>query len=138
MGDACGDPRLSYVGVIAAGGASRRTGLGTFTSKAALSLRGRSLLSHQLDFLRRSGVDRAIVICRPAHARVLGGLLSAEERALTAFVLSDCATGWAGEVERAAAHVAPDDEVLLVSCDNLHEGEALRLGELDAFFTYTN
>ncbi len=125
----------TYTCVIAAGGRGSRTGLGHYTSKAALPLRGRSLLGHQLDFARRSGCERVLVVCPPEHVRLLTE--RAPELQGVAFVPSDRPTGWAGEVERAAAYVGPDDEVLLLSCDNLHAGQTLRLdGHQDALFTF--
>lgn len=127
------------VGIVAAGGESRRTGLGEFTTKAAFPLRGRSLLSHQVDFLRRSGASSAYVVARPDHARLLGRVLSVEDRAFVAFVFSDRSTGWAGEVERVLPFLGEDDEVVLVSCDNDHAGRvAVFLGsERSAVFTFT-
>lgn len=133
---------MSYTAIIAAGGVSRRTGLGEYTTKAALPLEGRSLLAHQLAFARRSGCDRALVVCRPEHARLLGRLLALEDWHYAAFVFSDQPTGWAGEIERCHVHIEDDDEVLLLSCDNLHSRQAERLvvdhdWRFDALFTWT-
>jgi 8-oxo-dGTP pyrophosphatase MutT (NUDIX family) len=130
---------MKRIGVIAAGGESRRTGLGEYTSKAALPLRGKSLLAHQIDFLRRSDFDGAFVIARCEHVGLLSRILSADDRAFVSFIASDCGTGWAGEVERAMHFVDDDDEVLLVSCDNDHA--ACTAGPLwrgSGFFTYTS
>mgnify|MGYP001561534781 CR=1 FL=1 len=128
---------MSLICIIAAGGLSGRTGLGTYTNKAALSLGGRTLLQHQIDFCARSGANRAFVIVRPEHVRLLASQIAGDELRRVAFIVSDCASGWAGEVERAAAFVLPDDEVILISCDNLHACAAQRLGLDEAIFTYT-
>jgi 8-oxo-dGTP diphosphatase len=127
------------IGIIAAGGESRRTGLGEYTSKAALPLRGISLLAHQIDFLRRSSASCAYVIARLAHARLLGEVLSPVDRAFVSFILSDCSTGWGGEVARAERFVQGDDEVVLVSCDNDHDLVAAPVLCEDqvAMFTFT-
>lgn len=133
---------MSYVGVIAAGGSSRRTGLGAYTTKAALPLAGKTLLAHNLDFLRRSGVDRAFVVCRADHARLLGSLLSDEDRRMAAFAIlpPEGAAGWAGTVERAMAFVDDADEIVLLPCDNYQTAERAEWldGEHhDMLFTYT-
>ena len=131
---------MTRIALIAAGGNSSRTTLGEYTTKAALSLGGKTLLSHQLDFAKRSGIERAIVVCRPRHARLLGSLLSLEERAMISFVMlpDEGAPGWAGTVECAAAHLAFEDEVLLLPCDNLQTAErAERLGGSTSLHTYT-
>ena len=139
---------MSYVAIIAARGRSGRTGLGEYTTKAALSIGERTLLQHQLDFLVRSKVARVLVIVRPEHVRLLASQLSDEERRRVAFIVSDadCESGWAGTVACAEDFVDQDDEVLLISCDNLHAGVARRLGEvsdvmatsLNVLFTYTH
>lgn len=109
------------VGVIAAAGASSRTGLGQYTTKAAFPLGGHALIRHQFDFMRRSGVERVIVVAQPRHVALLWSFLSPEDRAMTTFVISDAPIGWAGDVERALPLIADDDQVLLISCDNYHD-----------------
>lgn len=129
---------MSRLGIIAAGGASRRTGLGEYTTKAALRVGGRTLLQHQIDFLQRSEVDHVVVACQPGHVQLIASALSDEERRMVAFVTADNPTGWAGRVECAAAFVREDDEVILIPCDNIHEGSAIRLLESESgIFTYT-
>ena len=99
---------------------SSRTCLGQYTTKAAFPIGGHALLWHQLDFMRRSGVDRVIVIAQPRHVALLWSLLSPEDRPMTTFVISDAPSGWAGDVERVLPLLA-DDQVLLISCDNYHD-----------------
>lgn len=126
------------IGIIAAGGESRRTGLGDYTSKAALSMRGKPLIAHQLDFLRRSGCVTAFVVVRPQHVRLLGELLSSEDRLFAAFVLCDRTAGWADTLSCALKFVRGDDEVVLISCDNDHAGAvAPRLEGRQTIMTYT-
>ena len=125
------------VGVIAAAGASSRTGLGQYTTKAALPIGDHALIWHQLDFVRRSGVDRVIVIAQPRHVALLWSLLSPEDRTMTTFVISDAPSGWAGDVERALPLLADDDQVLLISCDNYHtQVESWLLPGYAVMFTY--
>ncbi len=129
---------MTRIGIIAAGGESKRTGLGEYTTKAALPLRGKSLLGHQLDFLRRSGTTRAYVIARPEHVQLLERLLTSEDRAFTSFVLSDRPSGWAGEIERASTFIDDRDETILISCDNDHAKQtAISLVQEEAVFTFT-
>lgn len=133
---------LSYVGIIAAGGAGNRTGLSKYTSKAALSVRGKSLLEYNVDFLKRSGVDRVYVVCPTAHVKLLASILPDVDRKFVSFVILpvDGSLGWAGTVEHAAQFFDADDEVLLISCDNYHtvaKAERLLEDENDVFFTFT-
>jgi 8-oxo-dGTP diphosphatase len=109
---------MKRVGIIAASGRSSRTGLGEYTTKAALPLLGRPLLLHQLEFLHRSGHDLVFVVCQPAHARLLAGMLGDELRRRVAFIAAESAGGWADKVERALPFLSDDDEVAIVPCDN--------------------
>lgn len=129
---------MSKIAVIAAAGASHRTGLGQYTSKAALPLRGKPLLCHQVDFARRSGADHCIVVAQVAHVRLLSSLLSTEDKRYVAFMVSDWEAGWANRVEHALAHVGDDDQVLVISCDNFHDAPGVQwLSGEDFLFTFT-
>ena len=89
---------MSYVAILAAGGASSRTGLGEYTTKAALRVGDRTLLEHQLKFFRDSGVEHVFILARPEHLRVLTARLSPLDQSFTAFLPVGKPSGWAGEV----------------------------------------
>src|SRR5262249_46223809 len=111
---------MARIGIIAAVGGSGRTGLRADTTKAALRLGGNAIVPHQIDFLRASGADRALVVARPEHARLLGEVFEPEDRLFAALVLSDKTAGWADTLDRTRAFIDGNDEVAILSCDNLH------------------
>jgi 8-oxo-dGTP pyrophosphatase MutT (NUDIX family)/dTDP-glucose pyrophosphorylase len=114
---------MKRVGIIAASGRSSRTGLSEYTTKAALPLLGRPLLLHQIDFLRRSGFDHVIVVCQPAHVRLLGSFLSEDDRRRVMFLLAEHGGGWGDKIERALPFLDDADEVAIVPCDNYQPGK---------------
>lgn len=129
---------MKRVGIIAASGRSSRTGLGAYTTKAALPLLGRPLLLHQLEFLHRSGHDLVFVVCQPAHARLLAGMLGDELRRRVALIAAEPAGGWADKVESALPFLGDDDEVAIVPCDNYQTvSRTARLDTTDALFSCT-
>ena len=134
---------MSRIGIIAACGKSGRAGLKT--TKGAFWCAGKRLIAHQLAFLRRSCCDRVIIICRSEYLSILARSLDGEDHKIISWLAYDGHTGWVGSLEQAIPLIrhysdSSEDEVVIISIDNIHEEEQARKipPYKDALHTYTN
>lgn len=95
-----------------------------------------TLLSHQLDFAKRSGVSRAIIIARPQDARLFWERLSETDRRFVSFVYASEPSGWAGDLSLATSHFDNNDEVLILPSDNIQSVHKVQWLDSDVYFTY--